>query len=111
MYLQQRRPAVPAHGNICTSQRASEIFQMWSQYADNHAGACLVYDRTQLEAQLTKARIPPIKRVYCDPVEYRNPPPVPVLGRPSALTFSVLKAAGVGIEAAVDQHIDAHRHE
>jgi hypothetical protein len=83
--------------------------RMWEHYADNHAGVCLVFDRTRLEAelgvQLTRHHPLPgmTKTLFRDPVKYTTAGWAGAGARNLALTEEIVRpeAAGEQFEANV----------
>lgn len=55
-------------------QRGHSLPQMWAHYGDNHAGACLVFDRAALVAAVKAATAPLGLRVLDGRVSYENWP-------------------------------------
>jgi hypothetical protein len=78
--------------------------RMWAQYGENYEGACLVFDRIKLDADIRAACG---DTVCAGRVEYRNPP-IPNVFPPSALTVSMDEIAGLGFSGAMDRHVTQH---
>jgi hypothetical protein len=82
--------------------------RMWAQYADNHRGACLIFDRAALEHAIVASK-PPASQLWDGPVQYCNPPRIPTaaLGQVDMLDYD--RVIEVGLERAVFEHITTHR--
>lgn len=81
---------------------------MWVHYGDNHAGACLVFEKASLDKAVRDAagegRI-----IYSGRVEYRNPPVVPKFGiTKNEILIDLVTVKKIGVEAAARQHMEAH---
>jgi hypothetical protein len=81
--------------------------RMWAQYAENHTGVCLVFDRAAIEQQM-RAELQRHGEMFSGDVIYTDEPPVPVLG--AGLPFDVHVAAieQLGVTPAVSQHLRHH---
>jgi Protein of unknown function (DUF2971) len=82
--------------------------RMWAQYADNHRGACLIFDRAALHRAI-KPSVPADSHFWHGCVHYKNPSRIPVaaLGQPEMLDYDRVNDAG--FERAIFEHISVHR--
>jgi hypothetical protein len=101
------------HG-AATIQRAYERGhsrpRMWSQYAEDYGGACLVFDRAKLDASVRLEGEKLNAFVHAAAVVYENPPALPELRKPNAFmiqTVDFLRDA----QAATNTHINRHWRE
>lgn len=77
--------------------------RMWAQYADNHTGACLVFDRMKL-AHAVRTSISTASTLFQGEVTYANRSRAPNLQTsPFVLDFDEIKRSG--IERTVRSHI------
>lgn len=76
--------------------------RMWAQYADRHAGVCLVFERDALARAVEELRGQ--GTLWDGPVIYANRPYL----EPDAATLSEEAIRGRGLRAVVDEHV--HRH-
>lgn len=80
--------------------------RLWEQYADNHRGICLCFDRQTLVKRMRSEVKKHGERMWCDPVAYRDGPI-----RPEAYTFSEREFEKFSDEEVIDRLITANRHE
>lgn len=85
--------------------------RMWAQYGEGYKGACLVFDKFKLNADICAASSTMGSKVYADKVVYRNPPIVPDLRKPGALIISIDEIDRIGFGSAVEAHILNHWKE
>ena len=85
--------------------------RMWAQYAEDFAGACLVFDRGKLDEGITACADAVGAVVYKGPVEYRNPRIAPDLTRLSARYVSRHEIVQLGLDVAMERHISRHWKE
>jgi len=85
--------------------------RMWEQYAENHLGACLVFDRKRLEDWLL-AGLPERKLTVADKVVYSNSP---LPGHEAARTLDARRLIEAGneedLELGLKKHIEEHAKE
>jgi hypothetical protein len=84
--------------------------RMWEQYADNHAGVCLVFERTRL-TDLLMLHLAKYRQAISDEVLYSN---TPRQGHEHArsLNAATLTQEGDGdIEVGVRRHVSIHAGE
>jgi hypothetical protein len=85
--------------------------RMWEQYAENHAGACLVFDRNRLDEWL-QAGLPERKPPVVDEVVYSNSP---LSGHEAARMLDARRLIEAGneedLELGLKRHIEAHAKE
>jgi hypothetical protein len=84
--------------------------RMWEQYADNHSGVCLVFDRTRL-TDLFMLHLARFREAISDEVVYSN---TPRYGHEHArsLNAATLTQAGNGnIEDGLRKHVSIHAEE
>ena len=83
--------------------------RMWSQYAENHKGACLVFDRSELRTHL-KASISSDTDLFEATVRYQNRSQGPSLeNNPFILNYDSLKS--IGAEQTLLAHVERYRKE
>lgn len=73
--------------------------RMWAQYADNHKGICMVFDKKALLQQAGEA-VTNVGNLYCDTVKYCINPDTP-----AAFEVEYQSIKEQGVEAAVDNLI------
>jgi hypothetical protein len=78
---------------------------MWAQYADNHQGVCLIFDRALLDAAISE-QLGSRGEVYQGEVRYENSFAV----REGAFTLDYDAVRALGTESAVDKHVEKWRH-
>jgi hypothetical protein len=77
--------------------------RMWSQYAGEHTGACLIFDREKLESSL-RSTCPSDAYIFGDNVKYRNRSQAqPLRNNPFILNFDLHKS--IGIDETVKLHV------
>jgi hypothetical protein len=81
--------------------------RMWAQYAGDHSGVCLFFDRERLIEQLDAALGPHGVR-YKGPVDYTNESPAPKPGIGLALDVDYTGIVEDGMDAAVSKHLARH---
>ena len=78
----------------------------WAQYGDDHAGACIVFDRAELEKAFDEAakKLGSTPRHFCGPVVYRDQQAHhdPVIG----WTVKLAELREIGIEGVLDRWIE-----
>jgi hypothetical protein len=62
--------------------------RMWAQYGDDYSGACLIFEKATLDADIRSFCKGVGSTVHAGKVVYRNPRVVPNLTQPDALTIS-----------------------
>ncbi len=83
---------------------------MWEQYAENHAGACLVFDRELLAETLTSA-LAGFEDTIAQEISYSDVP-LPEHGAAHTLVAATLAEAGEGdIEQGMRMHLRDHAPE
>jgi hypothetical protein len=83
--------------------------RMWNQYAMKQTGACLIFDRASLDAQL-RNMVPSGVQVHYGPVIYKNRSQVPlVMGDAFTLNYDAVRA--VGLMRAVQLHLARYHRE
>jgi len=80
---------------------------MWAHYAERDAGACLVFDKSQLDADIRSVS----DSVFVDKVVYRHRRVVPRLGASDYLTLWMPHIEALGFGEALDRHIEDHAKE
>jgi hypothetical protein len=85
--------------------------RMWSQYGEDYRGACLVFDKEKLDAEIQALSKTNGYKVYAGKVEYRNPRIGIVIGKPNALTISLDAIKAMGFSNAIEAHILQHWKE
>lgn len=85
--------------------------RMWAQYGENYKGACLVFDKRQLDADIRSTANAKGLVVYADRVKYENPKAVPNLHEPNGLHVSVDDINGLGLHKVVEAKIANHWEE
>jgi hypothetical protein len=80
--------------------------RMWHQYAENHSGACLIFDRSAWERGLSGVCAGESVTVYDDPVKYED---VDLAHFSSRLDFSSAELRAGGVRAAVTRIVEEHR--
>jgi Protein of unknown function (DUF2971) len=94
----------PAHARGCARPR------MWEQYAENHAGACLVFNHNLLQKSLIPV-LQAFNHTIAGEVTYSDSP-LPGHETARALHAVRLIEAGNGdLEAGLRKHLDAHAQE
>jgi hypothetical protein len=84
--------------------------RMWEQYAENHAGICLMFDRKRLDDWL-QVGLPERKLTVADEVVYSNSP---LPGHEEARTLhavSLIAAGDEDLELGLKIHIERHAKE
>lgn len=84
---------------------------MWSQYGDEYRGVCLVFERDQLDANISTEIVEPGLNLYSDRVNYENPSIVPDFRRAHSLVVNVDEIEIKGMKSTVDHHLQSHRKE
>ncbi len=79
--------------------------RMWAQYAENHRGACLVFDRAQLDRGIREAFIS--RSILSGAVAYVNRPRAPDLRAPNAFILDADAIRVWGLEKATDIHFSS----
>jgi len=81
--------------------------RMWAQYAENHAGVCLFFDRTAVSARIASA-LEPHGEIFSGDVVYANDPPelVPGVGLPFDVDIGAIET--LSLDVAVSQHLQHH---
>jgi hypothetical protein len=81
--------------------------RMWAQYAGDHTGVCLFFDKRALERQM-RAVLTEHGTYYGGPVIYTNDPPRPVrgVGLPFDVDYEAIRRKG--FDTAVRDHLDHH---
>jgi hypothetical protein len=87
--------------------RGHSLPAMWAGYADDHRGACLVFDRSKLDMSVRDSAHGSV--VIAKPVAYENHQPVPDFSKDQALIFSLAAVPLIGLDTAIDQHTDRHQ--
>ena len=83
--------------------------RMWAQYADNHRGVCLVFDRNELRACLEQSLLAGAP-LFEGQVRYRNLSQAPSLANnPFILDYDLLKS--IGSEQTILAHIKHYWRE
>ncbi|ATC65258.1 hypothetical protein CMV30_15580 [Nibricoccus aquaticus] len=98
-----------------TGDRIADIFdrgfvkpRMWAQYAEDHAGVCLVFDRELLHQRMVKT-FEPRCRISSGPVVYRNRPVVGLNTDPAyGINVDALKEWGLRKYAL--KHLENFHH-
>ena len=80
--------------------------RMWAQYAENYMGACLVFDKAELDSEIRSVAASDGLKVYDGLVEYRNPAVLPNIGKPSALMISLDEIQQLEFDRFVDVHVE-----
>ena len=84
--------------------------RMWEQYAEDHAGTCLMFDRKRLDDWL-QVGLPERKLTVADEVVYSNSP---LPGHEEARTLhavSLIAAGDKDLEVGLKKHIERHAKE
>jgi hypothetical protein len=83
--------------------------RMWAQYSENYKGACLVFDKYKLDADIRSfCSSVGSSRVHAGNVVYRNPRVLPSRTQPNPLMISVDEIDRLGFGDAVEAHISRH---
>jgi len=79
--------------------------RMWAQYADNHTGVCLMFDREMLHQEIIR-QLEEGDELFYSLVSYE-----PWTGEDDRASYTVMASAmeGLGIDEAVRQHVIAHK--
>lgn len=100
--------------NSLTGNHLNDIFQrgyckprMWAQYAGNHTGMCLVFDKVKLD-RLIKAQIPDGRVVMSGPIAYVNRGIVPDLLRDQAYMINADFLEEFGRDIYAECHLRTH---
>jgi hypothetical protein len=89
--------------------RGHSLPAMWALYAENHAGACLIFDRIKLNQRVRESASTHGSLVRAKPVQYENHPVVGNdVSKEQALRFPLDEARRIGLRDAIDQHIAKH---
>jgi Protein of unknown function (DUF2971) len=80
--------------------------RLWEQYADNHRGICLCFDRQTLVKRMRREVKKRGERLWYGPVAYRDGPI-----KPEAYTFSEREFYDYCDEEIIDRLITANRRE
>lgn len=80
--------------------------RMWAQYAENYQGACLVFDKEQLDSEIRATATAQGLKVQSGLVDYRNPQVLPKLGKPDALVIFLDEVQRLGFNRFVDVHVE-----
>lgn len=82
--------------------------RMWQQYADNHRGVCMIFDRAALHQAILASR-PSQSRLIYGPVYYNNTPRTSYM-RPTLNPFMLDygRVLAVGLQQAVAEHTKQH---
>lgn len=81
--------------------------RMWAQYADNHKGVCLVFDREQLQQRID-AQVAPKFPVMSGPVDYVDRGIVRNISEDQQYTINVDVLETEGKEAYLLRHLHTH---
>lgn len=81
--------------------------RMWVQYAEKHAGVCLVFDKTRLSAVIEK-QVASSHRVLAGPVEYVDRGIVQDLNEDQQYMINIDVLEDVGRDAYPDLHFKTH---
>jgi hypothetical protein len=81
--------------------------RMWEQYGDGHQGACVVFDRVELDSTLV-SQLRALGPIWHDPVTYDNLALRGAVTGALRLDGNLVVAAGGDIAAAVARHFDAN---
>ena len=84
--------------------------RMWAQYARNHTGACLIFERARFDRQV-RAVIPTGVQIHSGRVVYRNRSQVPYLGRPDAFILNFDDVQSMGLPGAIQRHLARFHNE
>jgi hypothetical protein len=84
--------------------------RMWAQYAGDHSGVCLFFDRKKLTEKLDAA-LAPHGVIYKGPVDYTNDSPAPKPGIGLALDVDYTRIVEDGMDPAVSRHLAAHHRD
>jgi hypothetical protein len=83
--------------------------RMWSHYAENHKGACLIFNKQALDKRI-RLSIARDTEVHNGPITYKNRSQAPSLvNYPFMLNFDEISS--VGVEAAAVLHLRRYRDE
>jgi hypothetical protein len=85
--------------------------RMWAQYAQDYRGACLVLDRSKLDAAIRSAAAAQGQLALHAPVTYSNPDPAPDPFKPHHFVMVLDRLRQVGVERACAEHVRAFWHE
>jgi hypothetical protein len=77
--------------------------RMWAQYAENHSGVCLVFDRVRLDEAIRASF--GNRAVFSGSVAYRNRPRAPEIGVPNAFILDYDAIRAHGLEKAIENHL------
>jgi hypothetical protein len=81
--------------------------RMWAQYAANHAGACIVFDKKKLDQSIRSYAAQNSLQVYCGSVRYMNEPVVPRI-MPGPFCFCVDEVRERGLAVTATHHAERH---
>jgi hypothetical protein len=85
--------------------------RMWAQYGDNYKGACLVFDKRQLDADIRSTAYAEGLVVYADRVKYENPEVVLNLRKPNGLNIFIDDINRLGFDKTAEAHISNYWEE
>jgi hypothetical protein len=91
-------------------ERGHSLPRMWAQYAEGHSGACLVFDRSMLDAQV-RLSLPPGGRSIAEDVHYKNHTVLATIDKEAARTFRLPNVPDDNIADAIERHITRHTDE
>src|SRR5574341_305776 len=80
------RDLVGPETGVTASTRGWAKDRMWGQYADQHRGVCIAFDRGQLERTATTLAAPPEKTVHVGVVTYTDTPQKPAWSKGDGMT-------------------------
>jgi Protein of unknown function (DUF2971) len=90
--------------------RGHSLPAMWARYADNHAGACLVFDRIDLDRSVRESTSALGSLVVANRVKYENHRVgLTDFSKDQELLFPLEEARRIGLRNAIGQHIAKHQ--
>lgn len=92
-------------------QRGHSRPNLWWHYGDKYRGVCLIFDRDQLEANVSAAIDSSNQMTESGLIVYKNPPIVPDFSTLGPLTINLSEVSELGIEKAARVHFDRFKQE